>query len=208
MADTLIPIEYRALLLINLGIWCWGLNVQLLNKAGVDVQVLFGLERNDRKAHRVFYNIAFVFTLITLCFLLLFWFVVNHNYQGVAVTGLCYIVLTFLTLCPFDFLHKKTRHIFLSSLIRIVFSPIRSEPTFEDVILADILTSFAKVTVGIVYAFCAFFDSFKSDYNTEYIYRSFELSFLGPFITSLPFLFRFRQCISEYLTTKGTGYKS
>ncbi|ORX93187.1 EXS-domain-containing protein [Basidiobolus meristosporus CBS 931.73] len=208
MVVSLFPVEYRVLLLIDLGIWCWSLNLQLLNKAGIDVQILFELEKNDHKAHRVFYNIALVFTLITQFFLMFFWLLVNFNYSGIVATAMCYFVLLFLTICPFNILHKKTRFIFLSSLIRIVFSPLRSEPTFEDVILADILTSFAKVITGLLFALGMFFTSLKHEPATpEDMHRAFELSFIGPIITSLPFLFRLRQCVSEYLTTKGTGYK-
>ncbi|KAK9719436.1 protein-ER retention protein [Basidiobolus ranarum] len=209
MADSFIPFEYRTLFLIDLGIWCWGLNVQLLNKAGIDVQVLFGFKKTDEQAHRVFYKIALVFTSITLVFLNLFWYAAKFNYKGLVVTGVCYSVLIFLTICPFNILYKKKRYSFLSSLIRVVYSPIRSEPSFGDIILADILTSFAKVIVGVFFAFCAFFASSNSNtLVSDYIHHSFELLVMGPLITSLPFIFRFRQCISEYLTSKGTGYKS
>ncbi|ORX82852.1 EXS-domain-containing protein [Basidiobolus meristosporus CBS 931.73] len=168
MADSYVPFEYRALLLIDLGLWCWGLNIQLLNKAGIDVPTLFGFEKHENKVHGVVYRIALAFSLITLAFLSLF-----------------------------------------CSLLRIIVSPIRSEPSFGDVILADILTSFAKVFAGIYFTFCAFFTASNSDaISSDYLHHSLELLIIGPLITSLPFLFRFRQCISEYLASEGTGYKA
>ncbi|KAK9766111.1 protein-ER retention protein [Basidiobolus ranarum] len=205
--STAVPLEYRALLLIDLGVWGWGFNLHILENIGIDVRLLFNLDETRKLPHQVIYRIAFVFTFITLFGLWIFWKVAENGQNASIVTGLCYFSVLFLTLSPFNIFHRKTRFNFLSALKRVIFSSLRSEVSFGDVILADILTSFAKVGVGIYIAFCTFL-SFTDSAELSSSGSSsdhFKLDIMAPLITALPFIFRLRQCISEYLSSRDSG---
>lgn len=68
---------------------------------------------------------------------------------------------------------------------------------FCDVILADVLTSFARVLADFWVCICIllFINHGEDDPLVEQ-YRNLGV----PIITALPYLFRFRQCIAEYFT--------
>ncbi|KAK0535684.1 protein-ER retention protein [Tilletia horrida] len=69
-------------------------------------------------------------------------------------------------------------------------------PTFSAVILADVLTSFAKVFADVWLTACFLVP--RKEHHTWWNGRG---SVVVPILTSLPYLIRLRQCISEYLST-------
>ncbi|KAK0551195.1 protein-ER retention protein [Tilletia horrida] len=69
-------------------------------------------------------------------------------------------------------------------------------PSFSSVILADILTSFAKVFADVWLTACFLVP--RKEHHTWWNGRG---SVVVPILTSLPYVIRFRQCVSEYLST-------
>lgn len=85
----------------------------------------------------------------------------------------------------------------LRSLKRTVSDSIFRPVPFCDVILADVLTSFARVLADFWVCICiVLFITHGEDDSLVEQYRNLGV----PIITALPYLFRFRQCISEYFT--------
>lgn len=83
------------------------------------------------------------------------------------------------------------------SLKRTVTDSIFRPVPFCDVILADILTSFARVLADFWVCICiVLFITHGEDDPLVEQYRNLGV----PIITALPYLFRFRQCIAEYFT--------
>lgn len=83
------------------------------------------------------------------------------------------------------------------SLKRTVTDSIFRPVPFCDVILADVLTSFARVLADFWVCICiVLFINFGEDDSLVEQYRNLGV----PIITALPYLFRFRQCMAEYFT--------
>ncbi|GAA5939938.1 hypothetical protein JCM3775_007154 [Rhodotorula graminis] len=111
----------------------------------------------------------------------------------------CLVALAVVVaLCwPGNALSRPYRLRFLRALRRIVHPSLNAAVPFCDIILADILTSSAKVLGDVWLAGCLVLtgegvagvagDACKRVWGV-------------PFMTSLPYLFRFRQCLSEVYT--------
>ncbi|CEG70543.1 hypothetical protein RMATCC62417_06420 [Rhizopus microsporus] len=87
-------------------------------------------------------------------------------------------------------------------LKRIFTLNLRAPVFFSDIILADMLTSFSNVFGDLFIAVCVIVTGYPSTYfldTTESIYCK---DMVVPFIISVPYLIRLRQCISEYIETR------
>jgi len=77
---------------------------------------------------------------------------------------------------------------------------------FGDILLADVLTSYAKVIADLFVALCMFF---KTDGSaTTRPDRACGGQYLIPIIIAIPSVIRFRQCIIEYLRVRDSNRKS
>ncbi|KAL9937092.1 hypothetical protein V8E36_004327 [Tilletia maclaganii] len=96
----------------------------------------------------------------------------------------------------------NTRRLRARALLRLTLGSLRDTtrwllaPTFSAVILADVLTSFAKVFADVWLTACFLVP--RREHHTWWNGRG---SVVVPILTSLPYLIRLRQCISEYLST-------
>ncbi|KAM0751604.1 EXS-domain-containing protein [Meredithblackwellia eburnea MCA 4105] len=116
-----------------------------------------------------------------------------------AIPALSAIVCFVAAVVPFNILFRKERMMLLRCLKRIInFNFFRLVP-FCDIILADILTSSAKVLGDVWVSGCLLFTVTKKfglgedDAATSGCARVLMV----PIMTSLPYLFRLRQCLSE-----------
>lgn len=111
--------------------------------------------------------------------------------QGFAVTG------AFLALVwPGNLFFQPMRKAFGRSILLLLSPSLRQTITFSDVILADILTSFAKV-LGDVWLTACFLVP-RSEHHTWWNGKG---SVAVPVLISLPYAIRFRQCLSEYVVS-------
>lgn len=109
--------------------------------------------------------------------------------QGIAVSG------AFLALFwPGNVLFKPMRKAFGRSIYIILTPSLSQTITFSDVILADILTSFAKVFGDVWLTAC-----FLVPRKEHHTWWNGKGSIAVPMLISLPYAIRFRQCLSEYL---------
>ncbi|KAF9300395.1 protein-ER retention protein [Mortierella antarctica] len=118
---------------------------------------------------------------------------------GIMVPILGYITIVVMIFAPINVLFKKERFRFLRSMRHVMFSGFKSEVSFADVILADILTSFARVFGDLAVALCLMFLD-RDGTNTDACYGSI----LVPIMTSIPYCVRLRQCLSEYIESNYT----
>jgi hypothetical protein len=77
---------------------------------------------------------------------------------------------------------------------------------FGDILLADALTSYAKVLGDLFVSLCMFFSSSHS--STGPPNRNCGGAFWVPFIISIPSLIRLRQCITEYFRVQRSNRQS
>ncbi|PWZ02981.1 EXS-domain-containing protein [Testicularia cyperi] len=120
--------------------------------------------------------------------------------QGFAVSG------AFLALLwPGNLFFKSMRKAFGRSVLLILSPSLSQTVTFSDVILADIFTSFARVFGDVWLTAC-----FLLPRKEHHTWWNGKGSAFVPILISLPYLIRFRQCISEYRTSMSTdkGRKS
>ncbi|BGP36978.1 protein-ER retention protein [Rhodotorula kratochvilovae] len=103
-----------------------------------------------------------------------------------------------IALCwPGNALCRTERFRFLRALRRIVSPSLNAAVPFCDIILADILTSSAKVLGDVWLAGCLVLNGEgAAGVAGDECRRVWGV----PFMTSLPYLFRFRQCLSEVYT--------
>lgn len=112
--------------------------------------------------------------------------------QGFAVSG------AFLALVwPGNLFFKPMRKAFGRSVLLILTPSLTQQITFSDVILADTLTSFAKVLGDVWLTAC-----FLVPRKEHHTWWNGKGSVAVPLLISLPYAIRFRQCLSEYCVSQ------
>ncbi|CAG8597994.1 11128_t:CDS:2 [Dentiscutata erythropus] len=166
--STSFPIQYRVLIIATIGLWAWGSNIQILSWASIDAQALLTGDRK-KNSHKPIYKLALFMSIWVLLNLFAYWQT-----------------------------RWDERMRFIRCFQRVIFSGLDSEVYFSDKILADIMTSYAKVFGDLYETMCILFIYNESQDmgNRYYGYV------IGPLFTSIPYFIRFKQCIAEYLQSK------
>jgi hypothetical protein len=112
------------------------------------------------------------------------------------------VLLAVLFFLPLQSLSQSGRYRFLTTLKRVSIGGLAQtkDGKFGDILLADVLTSYAKVFGDLFVSLCMFFSSGNS--ATDKPDRGCGGEFMVPLIIAIPSLIRFRQCIIEYLRVK------
>ncbi|WFD23721.1 protein-ER retention protein [Malassezia equina] len=90
----------------------------------------------------------------------------------------------------------------LHTLQRLFTPSLRQTISFSDVIAADILTSFAKVLGDVWLSLVVLAYLVAGQRLDDHVLGRAETQLAVPILISVPYLVRFRQCLSEYVTTK------
>ncbi|KAK4702935.1 hypothetical protein P7C70_g3281, partial [Phenoliferia sp. Uapishka_3] len=154
-------------------------NLHLLAYLGIDTSLVLDIRLDDyRGSHRApsatpapfvhpsrlfppIYSLAFC----GLAWTTASWLVFARITGGVpeemvkwrAIPAVTAIAVGLAAIAPFNVLHRKERMMFLRSLRRTIFSSLYSAVPFSDIILADILTSSAKVLGDVWVSGCLLF---------------------------------------------------
>ncbi|KAJ3104023.1 hypothetical protein HDU97_009570 [Phlyctochytrium planicorne] len=138
------------------------------------------------------------------------------------IPALTYVILLVLLVWPWEGLYKQERFLFLRTMQRIALGGLSSTVYFCDVILADILTSFSRVVGDLQIVFTDLVYDIPAHDETGFGKKLSErqrqrrevegaveeavetawVDVIAPILICLPFLFRLRQCIAEYLQSK------
>ena len=142
--------------------------------------------------------------------LLLFWAITHgsvraiHSWDILPESYLLLLVLLFVF--PFYQLSKSGRYRFLSILKRVSLGGIAEGPEkFGDILLADVLTSYAKVMGELFVTQCMFFSRGAS--GTAKPDRSCGGAYIVPLIISIPSIIRLRQCLIEFIRVRRSAAK-
>ena len=113
-----------------------------------------------RELYKPVYSIAIILTSVTFASLTIFWNFTSGDALAVLSYEIlplsCFASIFVLALCPFDVIYRDERMRFLHVLKRICVGGLDRETKFGDIMLADILTSYAKVLGDLWVTGCMF----------------------------------------------------
>ncbi|KAJ9157806.1 EXS family protein [Pleurostoma richardsiae] len=211
------PLPYRVAFIVIAAVWGWGINLHYLHLRGIDVPNLIRYPpRNSPHQpahHHSTYRLAtvvsatFVFSIVT------FW-VFSHRdptlvvyYDWMPMTYLLVLGALFvLPLRGFAISHSGRGRL-LHTLRRVAVGGLAQaqDGKFGDILLADVLTSYAKVMGDLFVCLCMFLHSGGS--ATDRPERNCGGQVVVPLIMAAPSLVRLRQCLIEYVRVRRAPYK-
>ncbi|KAI1477647.1 hypothetical protein K445DRAFT_319109 [Daldinia sp. EC12] len=202
------PLPYRVAFIIVLAVWAWGVNLHYLYLSGIDVPSLIrypGRSSPHHPTHHLStYRLATVLTAFFAFALLVFWTFTHRDPDLVLAWDwlpLLYLALLLgvLAFAPFfKSLSHSGRARLRATLRRISVGGLAEakDGKFGDILLADVLTSYAKVLADLYVALCMFFRSEAG--ATARPDRNCGGTFAVPLVMAIPSLIRLRQCLIEY----------
>lgn len=156
--------------------------------------------------HASTYRLATILTIPLALSLLLFWTITHGSVQAVLAWELLpQSYLAFLAICfilPFRSLSQSGRYRFLSTLKRVSVGGLAQmqDGKFGDILLADVLTSYAKVLGDLFVSCCMLFS--KGSSSTAKPDRGCGGAYLVPLIIGIPSIIRLRQCLIEFVRVR------
>ena len=210
-----LPVPYRIPFIIALGVFLFGTNLTILIRAKIDVEGLFypsaianqHLGRRHNYLSRPVYAVAIALFFISLVGTIGFCILdadsanraLNHRWLPFGMFLSCGLIL-FL---PKHF-YATERYAFIKVLRRVLLGGIDATDRFLDVIVADILTSYAKVFGDVVISCCILFSASQGPYQE--VVRECAQSTMVPIAIAAPYAMRLRQCLIEYRRTRGKAH--
>lgn len=152
------------------------------------------------------YRLATALTIPLIISLLLFWVITRGRTSAVLWWDILpqsyLLLLVVFFLIPLQRFSKAGRYRLLSTLKRVSIGGIAEAENgkFGDILLADALTSYAKVLGDLFVSGCMLVSSKHS--STAKPDRNCGGAFLVPLVISIPSLIRLRQCLIEYLRVR------
>ncbi|KPM41764.1 hypothetical protein AK830_g4773 [Neonectria ditissima] len=208
------PLPYRVGFIATLAVWGWGFNLHYLYLLKVDVPSLI---RYPGRAsphhvphHGSTYRLATVLTVLFCASITLFWLftwgIASRvvAYQWMPLVYLVALVAMFIV--PLQHLPAAGRRRFLATLRRVSIGGIAEakDGKFGDILLADVLTSYAKVFGDLFVTMCMFLTRGGSTDRPD---RNCGGTVIVPLIMAIPSMIRFRQCMTEYVRVSRAPYK-
>ncbi|KAL7753748.1 protein-ER retention protein [Sorochytrium milnesiophthora] len=229
-ANVHVPTAFRALLLIDLALVGWAVNVSLLARVGVNMGTILKTRPAGSTAasvsgtsvsvsalplqvpyhQRKHGPVSAARILTAAAYVAIWWSAMLWAYhqseqtlavRSAYVSGLLYATLLLVLCLPVNILCYPERWAFVRSMGRLFKPSLSAKVYFCDVLLADVLTSFAKVLGDLADTLCVVLlqpggasGSAQSAVGTQSGYQGA----LVLLVTMLPFLVRLKQCIAEY----------
>lgn len=118
-----------------------------------------------------------------------------------------FIILLLILIWPLNRASRSGRIRFLLTLKRIAIGGLAEtqDGKFGDILLADALTSYARVLGDLYVSFCMFFTDGIS--ATSKPNRACGKDFIVPIIVAVPSAIRLRQCLTEYVRARRTSLR-
>ncbi|KAE8444171.1 hypothetical protein EG329_000768 [Mollisiaceae sp. DMI_Dod_QoI] len=212
-----LPLPYRVALVVVLGVWAWGANLHYLAQAKIDVPALLHYPprtspRTDPPHHLSTYRLASLLTIPLAISLFLFWILSHRNptlviyYDFLPISYLCLLLGLFVL--PLRRFSSAGRTRFLTTLQRVSIGGLAQshDGKFGDILLADVLTSYAKIIADLFVSLCMFFRPDGS--ATRRPDRGCGGQYLVPIIIAIPSLIRLRQCLIEYFRVRALNARN
>lgn len=152
--------------------------------------------------HQRTYRLAATVTLPLVGSILLFWIITHGQpslviYWEILPQSFLFLLAIFF-LIPIQRLSRTGRYRFLSTLKRVSIGGIAEADNgkFGDILLADVLTSYAKILGDLFVSGCMFLSPGVS--STDKPNRGCGGAYMVPIIISIPSMIRLRQCLTEF----------
>ncbi|KAJ6013337.1 hypothetical protein N7540_007928 [Penicillium herquei] len=203
------PFPIRIAALLVAGFWGWAFNLHYLAKANIDVPSLVRYPvptPSERPHHIAAYRLATIFTIPLSIWLIVFWIATHHSRELVErldfIPLSVFVILLVILIWPLNRAARRGRIRFLLTFKRVLIGGLAEakDGKFADILLADALTSYARVLGDIYISFCMFFTDDIS--ATSKPNRACGQDYIVPIIVAVPFTIRLRQCLTEYLRSR------
>lgn len=162
--------------------------------------------------HLSTYRLATLISAPLAASLLLFWVITYRDPDLVCswevLPNLYLLVLLVCFFLPFHIFAGSGRFRFLSTLRRVSVGGIAEtqDGKFGDVLMADALTSYAKVLGDLYISLCMFFSSSRS--STDKPDRQCGGELIVPLIITVPSMIRLRQCLIEFFRVRRANQRT
>ncbi|KAA8914610.1 EXS family-domain-containing protein [Sphaerosporella brunnea] len=207
-----LPLPYRVILLFIIGLWLFSFNLHYLHLVRIDIGPFLRYTRSPSEPplHRSVYQLNLLLTFLFTSNLFLFWFLTGGRPDDVQrwelLPLLLFMAIAATFLMPIGSWHKRGRFRFLRMCRRVFTGGLDSDLRFADVLLADVLTSYAKVLGDVAMVVCMFWTGYSSTHPMPN--RSCGGALLVPAVISIPYICRLRQCLIEYFRASSKGLTS
>ncbi|KAK4097541.1 EXS-domain-containing protein [Parathielavia hyrcaniae] len=213
------PLPYRVAFIIILAVWGWGINLHFLHLRHIDVPALIRYpgrsHASQRSHHHSTYRLASVLSLASAASIAVFWLCTRRDpqrvidYDWLPMTNL--LVLGALFAIPLRrlSLSHTGRSRLLWTLRRVTVGGLAEakDGKFGDILLADVLTSYAKILADLFVCLCMFLFDGRDGSATARPDRACGGAVLVPLIMAVPSAIRLRQCLIEFLRVRRVPYK-
>lgn len=198
------------LVLTSTGTWAWGLNLHYLHFVKIDVPALIRYSSRTTQRHvphhQSTYRLATFLTLPLLVSLFFFWTITSGSrtaakqWQILPQSYLVFFAICFLV--PIQRMSHSGRSRFVQTLKRVSIGGLAQvqDGKFGDILLADVLTSYAKVLGDLFVSTCMLFSSRTTSTSTPD--RGCGGQYLVPLVISIPSIIRLRQCLIEFVRVR------
>jgi hypothetical protein len=202
-------------MVVGAAVWGWGLNLHYLRNLGVNVPELIRYPARTsplQPAHHFSaYRLATVLSLIFALSISTFWLFTQRTpalvirYDWLPITYLVAVAALFFV--PLKNLSHGGRSRFVATLRRVSIGGLAEtkDGKFGDILLADVLTSYAKVLGDLYVTACMFIT--PSGSATDRPDRSCGGTVVVPLIMAIPSIIRLRQCIIEFVRVRRAPLK-
>lgn len=211
------PLPYRVAFIVVLAVWGWGLNLHFLHIRKIDVPSLIRYPGRSSTTqlphHHSTYRLATLLSLSSALSILIFWSFAGRDpkrvidYDWIPMTNLAVTAALFvLPLRRLSVSHSGRRRL-LATLRRVSVGGLAEakDGKFGDILLADVLTSYAKVIGDLFICLCMFFT--RNGSATDRPDRGCGGTFFVPLLLAIPSAIRLRQCLIEYLRVRNSPFK-
>ncbi|KAJ2663731.1 protein-ER retention protein [Coemansia sp. RSA 1200] len=220
------PLAFQVLFLALLAGFGWAVNLLVLARAGVKIRPILQLAPHpstlggggytEDGPHQSVFRLVTVIGFVTAAGWLVCALVPSSRAQA------CVVVLTYMSvgcvlLMPQNRVCRTVRRQLMASLFRIVQPSMNSPIFLSDIIMADILTSCARIFADVYLVACHIAAAFYvvdpggagSDVgllamavrSAQRKSMCTDAGIIGVLLMAAPYAFRLRQCMNEYLNT-------
>lgn len=162
----------------------------------------------QRPHHAAVYRLATIFSIPLAIWFVVFWIATRRSPELVErldwLPQSVFVILLLILIWPLNRASRSGRIRFLLTLKRVAIGGLAEtqDGKFGDILLADALTSYARVIGDLYISFCMFFtDGIAATSKPD---RACGSKIVVPIILAVPSLIRLRQCLTEYLRARRT----
>jgi hypothetical protein len=198
-------------------VWGWGLNLHYLYLLKIDVPSLIRYPQRASASHpphhQSTYRLASLLSITLSCSIVIFWLLSHRDPQLVIdydwwpMTYLLLLALLFIIPLRSLSVSHTGRSRLLRTLKRVSIGGIAEakDGKFGDILMADVLTSYAKILGDLFVCLCMFLS--RGGSATRRPDRNCGGDVLVPLIMAIPSMIRLRQCLIEYMRVRRAPYK-